>query len=83
MVITYMNSLPLLFSLFLVVLCYQGVFQAWGGTIGDEDLVPLRVVALVGKEWGLDCSCTIIELGEELGVAGQRTKEAQNESSET
>ena len=53
-----------------------------GGTIGDEDLEPLRVVAADGREWGLDCSNAILEEGEELGVAGQRIEEAQNESLE-
>ena len=53
-----------------------------GGTIGNEDLKPLRVVATNGREWGVDCSGTIIEEREELGAVGQRTEEAQNESSE-
>ena len=49
-----------------------GGFSGLGGTIGDEDLEPLRVVAADGREWGLDCLGAIIEVGEELGVAGQR-----------
>ena len=60
-----------------------GGFSGLGGTIGDEDLDTPRVVAADGKEWGLDCSRAIIEVGGELGVAGQRKEEAQNESSET
>ena len=60
-----------------------GGFSGLGGTIRDEDLEPLRVVAADGREWGLDCSGVIIEVGQELGEAGQRKEEAQNESSET
>ena len=61
-----------------------GGFSGLGGTIGDEDLEPLRLVAADGRgEWGLDCSGAIIEVGEELDVASQIKEEAQNESSET
>ena len=48
----------------------------------DEDLEPLRVVAADVTEWGVDFSGALIEEGEGLGAVGQRTKEAQNESSE-
>ena len=63
------------FSLFFVFGCplLSRGFSGLGGTIGDEDLEPLRVVAAYGREWGLDCSSAIIEEGEELGVASQRT----------
>ena len=40
-------------------------------------------MAADGREWGLECSGAIIEVGEELGEVGQRKAEAQNESSET
>ena len=71
----YEQSPSSLFSVFGCPLL-PGGFSGLGGTIGDEDLEPLRVVAADGKEWGLDCSGAIIEVGEELGVAGQRTEEA-------
>ena len=78
----YEQSPSSLFSVFGYPLL-PGGFSGLGGTIGDEDLEPLRVVAADGREWGLNCSDVKIEVGEELGVAGQRTEEAQNESSET
>ena len=40
------------------------------------------MVAADGREWSLECSSMIIEVGEELGEGGQRTEEAQNESLE-
>ena len=49
----------------------------------DKDLESLRVMAADGREWGLECSGAIIDVGEELGEVGQRKAEAQNESSET
>ena len=39
------------------------------------------MVAVDGSEWGLECSCAMIEAGEELGEDGQRMEEAQNETS--
>ena len=39
------------------------------------------MVAADGSEWGLECSCAIIEAGKELGEDGQRMEEAQIESS--
>ena len=78
----YEQSPSSLFSVFGRPLL-PGGFSGLGGTTGDEDLEPLRVVVADGKEWGLDWSGAIIEVGEELGVAGQRTEEAQNESSKT
>ena len=59
----------------------QWDFSGLGDTIGDEDLEPLRVVA-DGREWGADCTCAIIEEGEEFGAAGQRMEEIENVSSE-
>ena len=55
----------------------SGGFSGLGGTNGDEDLEPLRVVAADGREWGVDCSGVIIEEMEKLGAVDQRTKEAQ------
>ena len=78
----YEQSPSSLFSVFGRPLLLGG-FSCLGGTIGDEDMEPLRVVAADGREWGLDCLGAIIEVREELGVAGQRMEEAQNESSET
>ena len=52
------------------------------GFNGEEDLEPLRVVAAGDREWGVDFSGALIEEGGGLEVAGQRTNEAQNESSE-
>ena len=82
MVITSMNSLPLPLSLVFCRPLLSGGFSGLGGTNGDEDLEPLRVVAADGREWGVDCSGVIIEEGEKLGAVDQRTEEAQNESSE-
>ena len=39
------------------------------------------MVAADGSGWGLECSCAMIEAGEELGEDGQRMEEAQNETS--
>ena len=44
---------------------------------------PLWVVAADGREWGLECPGATIDVGEELGEAGQRKMEEQYESSET
>ena len=41
------------------------------------------MVAVDGREWGLECSGAIIDVGEELGEVGQRKANAQNESSKT
>ena len=49
----------------------------------DKDLEPLRVVAADSREWGLECLGATIDVGEELGKAGQRKTEEQYESSET
>ena len=65
----YEQSPSPLFSVFGHPLLSGGV-SGLGGTIGVEDLEPLRVVAADDREWDLDCSSTIIEEGEELGVAG-------------
>ena len=56
-------------------------FSGLGGVTENEDLEPLKVVVTDGSEWGLKCSGAIIEAREELGEDGQRTEEAQNESS--
>ena len=39
------------------------------------------MVVVDSREWGVDFSGALIEEGEGLGAAGQRMKEAQNESS--
>ena len=59
-----------------------GDISGLGGINGEEDLEPLRVVAVDGREWGVDFSGALIEEGEGLEADGQRTNEAQNESSE-
>ena len=41
------------------------------------------MVAIDGREWGLECSGKTIDVGEELGEAGQRKTEEHYESSET
>ena len=64
-----------LFSVFGRPLLSRG-FSGLGGTTGDEDLEPLRVVAADGREWGMECSGAIIEVGEELGEVVQRMEEA-------
>ena len=70
MVIISMNSLPLPLSFFFCRPLPSGGFSSLGGTIGNEDLEPLKVVAIDGREWGVDCSGTIIEEGEELDAIG-------------
>ena len=77
----YEQSPSPLFSVFGRPLL-SGGFSGLGSATENEDLEPLRVVAAAnGSEWGLECSSVIIEAREELGEDGQRTKEAQNESS--
>ena len=76
----YEQSLSSLISVFGRPLLPRGI-SGLGGINEDEDLEPLRVVAVNSREWGVDFSSAIIEEGEGLGAAGQRTKEAQNESS--
>ena len=63
-------------------LLLPGDISGLGGINGEEDLEPLKVVAADGREWGVDFSGALIEEGEGLEAAGQRTKEAQNESLE-
>ena len=60
----------------------QGEISGLGGINGEEYLEPLRVVAVDGREWGVDFSGVLIEEGEGLVVAGSRTNEDQNEASE-
>ena len=78
----HVQSTPTPFSVFGRPLL-PGGFSGPGGIFADKDLEPLRVVAADGREWGLECSRAIIDIGEELGEVGQRKAEAQNESSET
>ena len=60
----------------------QGEISGLGGSNGEEDLEPLRVVAADGREWGADFSGVLFEEGEGLVVAGSRSSEEQNEASE-
>ena len=78
----YVQFTPSPFSVFGRPLLPRG-FSGSGGIFADKDLEPHRVVAADGREWGLECSRAIIDIGEELGEVGQRKAEAQNESSET
>ena len=78
----YVQSTPTPFSVFGCPLL-PGGFSGPRGIFADKDLEPLKVVAADGREWGLECSGAIIDVGEELGEVGQRKVEAQNESSET
>ena len=54
----------------------SGGFLVLGGATKNEDLEPLRVVAVDGSECGLECLGAIIEAGEELREDGQRMEEA-------
>ena len=58
----------------------SGGFSGLGDSLSEKALVPLRVVAADGREWGLESPGAIIDEGEEIGVVGQRKKEAQCES---
>ena len=78
----YVQSTPTPFSVFGCPLL-PGGFSGPGGSFVDKDLEPLRVVAVDGREWGLECSGATIDVGEVLCEVGQRKTEAQNESSET
>ena len=78
----YEQSPPIPFSIFGRPLLPEG-FSGLGGTIGDKDMEPLRVVAADGREWGSECSRATIEVREVLGVASQSKEEVQNETSET
>ena len=77
----YEQSTSALISVFGRPLLPGDISGLWGFN-GEEDLEPLRVVAADGREWGVDFSGALIEEGEGLEAAGQRTNEAQNESSE-
>ena len=41
-----------------------------GGSFEFEDFEPLRVVAADGSEWGLECSTTMVEVGNGSGEEG-------------
>ena len=71
----YEQSSSLLFFVFSRPLLLGG-FSGLGGSSEHEDLEPLRVVAVDGGEWGLECSGAMIEAWEELGEEGQRMEEA-------
>ena len=77
----YVQSTTTLISVFGRLLL-SGDIYGLGGINGEEDLEPLRVVAADGREWGVDFSGALIEEGEELETACQRTNEVQNEASE-
>ena len=68
----YVQSPSSLISVFGRPLLPGGI-SGLGGINGDEDLEPLRVVAADGREWGVDFLGALIEEGEGLGAAGQRT----------
>ena len=72
MMIFSMLSLPLFPYLFLAA-SGQGVSSP------DKALAPLRVVAADGGEWGLESPGAIIDVGEEIGEAGQRKTKVQFE----
>ena len=57
-----------------------GEISGLGGINGEEDLEPLRMVAIDGREWGVDFSGSLIEKGEGLVAADSRTNEVQNEA---
>ena len=78
----YVQFTPTLFSVFGHPLLPRG-FSSPGGIFADKDLESLGVVAADDREWGLECSGAIIDVGKELGEVGKRKAEAQNESSET
>ena len=76
-IITKSTSIP--FSVFGRPLL-SGGFSSRGDSLLGK-VVPLRVVAADGREWGLERPGGISDEGEETGVVGQR-KEAQCESIE-
>ena len=77
----YDQSTPIPFSVFCRSLL-SGGFSGLGDSLSEKALVPLRVVTTDGREWGLESPGAIIDVGEEIGVVGQRKKEAQCDSFE-
>ena len=77
----YVQSTSALISVFGRPLL-PGDISGLGGINGEEDLEPLRVVAVDGREWGVDFSGALTEEGEGLEADGHRTNGAQNEASE-
>ena len=77
----YAQSTPIPFSVFGRPLL-SGGFSGQGDSLPEKVLVPLRVVAANGREWGLESPGAIIDVGKEIGVVGQRKTEAQYESLE-
>ena len=77
----YAQSTPIPFSVFGRPLL-SGGFSGQGVSLPNKALAPLRVVAADGREWGLESPGAIIDVGEEIGEAGQRKTEAQLESLE-
>ena len=75
------QSNPIPFSVFGCPLL-SGGFSGLGDSSPEKALVPLRVVAADGREWGLESPSTIIDEGEGIDVVGQRKKEAQCEQFE-
>ena len=57
----------------------SGGFSGQGVSSPDKALAPLRVVAADGREWGLESPGAIIDVGEEIGEAGQRKTKVQFE----
>ena len=51
-----------------------------GGSNGEDDVEPLRVVAANGREWGVDFSVAPDEEGGSYEAACQRTTEFQNDA---
>ena len=74
----YARSTPIPISVFGRPLL-SGGFSGQGASTPDKPLVPLRVVAAGGREWGLESLGAISDVGEETGVAGQRKTEVQLE----
>ena len=63
------QSTPIPFSVFGRPLL-SGGFSGLGDSLPEKALVPLRVVAADGREWGSKSPGTISDKGEEIGVAG-------------
>ena len=74
----YAQSTPIPISVFGRPLL-SGGFSGQRVSLPDKALVPLRVVAVDGREWGLESPGAIIDVGEEIGAAGQRKTEVQFE----
>ena len=74
----YAQSTPIPISVFGRPLLSRG-FLGQGVSSPDKALVPLRVVAADGREWGLESPGAIIDVGEEIGEASQRKTKVQFE----